>query len=65
MSSHPNDSPLRRRSVLQLFLSTGLGLSLAACGGGSDDPEQDKIAALLKTQADTTVASDLVARPWR
>lgn len=60
MSSHPIDSSLRRRSVLQLFLSTGLGLSLAACGDGSDEPGQDKTAALLKTQADAAVASGLV-----
>ena len=60
MPSHATSSPLRRRSVLQLFLSSGLGLSLAACGGGSDDPEQDQAAVLLKNQADAAVSSGLV-----
>ena len=60
MSMRPIDSPLHRRSVLQLFLSTGLGLSLAACGGGSDERDKDGAAALLKTQADACVASGLV-----
>lgn len=60
MSKHPIDSTLSRRSVLQLFLYSGLGLSLVACGGGSDGPEQDKTAALLKAQADAAVASGLV-----
>jgi CubicO group peptidase (beta-lactamase class C family) len=60
MSSHATSSPLRRRSVLQLLLSSGLGLGLAACGGGSDESEQDKTAAVLRTQADAAVASGLV-----
>lgn len=60
MPSRPVIVPLRRRSVLQLFLSTGLGLNLAACGGGSDESEQDKTASVLKTQADAAVASGLV-----
>ncbi|TDP84587.1 CubicO group peptidase (beta-lactamase class C family) [Aquabacterium commune] len=60
MSKHPIDSTLSRRSVLQLFLSAGLGLSLAACGGGSDEPEQDQAAAPLRTQADAAVDSGLV-----
>ncbi|WCM94701.1 serine hydrolase [Acidovorax sp. NCPPB 2350] len=60
MSIRPADSSLRRRTVLQLFLSTGLGLNLAACGGGSDEPNQDPATALLKTQADAAVASGLV-----
>ena len=61
MSIRPADSPLHRRSVLQLLLSTGLGLSLAACGGGSDEQDnRDRPTALLKTQADAAVASGLV-----
>lgn len=60
MSHHTIDPTLRRRSVLQLFLSTGLGLGLAACGGRSDEPEQDKAETVLKTQADAAVASGLV-----
>jgi len=60
MSIRPTDSPLHRRTVLQLFLSTGLGLSLAACGGGSDDQDKDQAPALLKTRADAAVASGLV-----
>ncbi len=70
MSTHPIDSPVSRRSVLQRLLSTGLGLTLAACGGGSDAPDQskseqdrtaqDKAAAQLETQADAAVASGLV-----
>jgi CubicO group peptidase (beta-lactamase class C family) len=59
MSSHATSSPLRRRSVLQLLLSSGLGLGLPACGG-SDDSEQAETAAVLRTQADTAVASGLV-----
>ena len=60
MSSHTTSSPLRRRSVLQLLLSSGLGLGMAACGGGSDESEQDKTTAVLKTQADAAIASGLV-----
>ena len=60
MPSHATSSPLRRRAVLQLFLSTGLGLSLSACGGGPDESEQDQAAVLLKTQADAAVSSGLI-----
>lgn len=60
MSIRPIHSPLHRRSVLQLLLSTGLGLGLAACGGGSDEQDKDQAAGLLKTQADACVASGLV-----
>ncbi len=60
MSSHAPSSTLRRRSVLQLLLSSGLGPGLAACGGGSDESQQDKTAAVLRTQADAAVASGLV-----
>lgn len=51
-------TPFRRRSMLQLFLSTGLGL--AGCGGGSDEPANDATAALLQPVADAAVASGLV-----
>lgn len=66
MSSRPAVSTLCRRSVLRLFLSGGLGLGLAACGGGSDESEasqesQDgRTVALLQTQADAGIASGLV-----
>ncbi len=62
MSNHLSVSSLRRRSVLQLFLSTGLGVSLglAGCGDGSADEQQDESAALLKTVADGAVAAGLV-----
>ena len=60
MSNRPTVPPLRRRSLLQLFLSSGLGLGLAACGGGSDDSEPSWTETLLKTQADAAVASGLV-----
>ena len=60
MSSHNTSSPMRRRSVLQLLLSSGLGLGMAACGGGSDESEHDKTTAVLKTQADAAIASGLV-----
>lgn len=60
MSSHATSSPLRRRAVLQLMLSSGLGLGLAACGGGSDESEQDKTTAVLQALADAAVASGLV-----
>ena len=60
MPTHAMSSPLRRRSVLQLLLSTGLGLSLAACGGGSDAPGHDQTTAALKAQADAAVAAGLV-----
>ena len=60
MPNHITASPLCRRSVLQRFLVAGLGLGLAACGGGSDEPGQDPAAALLETEADAAVASGLV-----
>ncbi|MDP4302666.1 serine hydrolase domain-containing protein [Leptothrix discophora] len=51
---------MHRRSVLQLLLSSGLGLGLTACGGGSDESAQGRTMAVLKTQADAAVASGLV-----
>ena len=51
---------LRRRSILQLLLSTGLGPGLTGCGGGSTDEQQGKSASMLKTLADDAVASGLV-----
>lgn len=59
MSNHTARPPLRRRAVLQLMLSSGLGLGLAACGG-SDDSQQDETTALLRSQAEAAVASGLV-----
>ena len=59
MSNHTARRPLRRRAVLQLMLSSGLGLGLAACGG-SDDSQQDETMALLRSQAEAAVASGLV-----
>lgn len=59
MSNHTARPPLRRRAVLQLMLSSGLGLGLAACGG-SDDSQQDETMALLRSQAEAAVASGLV-----
>ena len=46
--------------MLQLLLSTGLGLGLTGCGGGSIDEQQDQSAAMLKSVADDAVASGLV-----
>ncbi|MBN9697183.1 MAG: hypothetical protein J0L85_15455, partial [Zoogloea sp.] len=60
MSYRLASSPLHRRTVLKLFLSSGLGLGLAACGGGSGDSAQDRSTALLKTEAEAAVASGLV-----
>ena len=60
MSSHALHRPLQRRSVLQLFLATGLGWNLSACGGGSPASEQDRMHDALQTQADAAVASGLV-----
>ena len=50
-----------RRSVLRWFLSTGLGLGLAACGsdGEDDEPTADPTAQ-LQAQADAAVAAGLV-----
>ena len=60
MSTRPTVPSLRRRSVLQLFLSSGLGFGLAACGGVSEDAEPARTEALLKAQADAAIASGLV-----
>lgn len=60
MSSPPSSSPLRRRSLLQLFLTSGLGLGLAACGGESDESAQDQAMAVLQTQANAGVTDGLV-----
>lgn len=59
MSSPILSSCLCRRSVLRLFVSSGLGLGLSACGGGDGSP-RDKTADLLQTQADAAVADGLV-----
>lgn len=60
MSTRAVLPPVRRRSVIQLFLSTGFGLGVSACGGGSSVPDEDRAASLLKTQADAAVASGMV-----
>lgn len=64
MSSHTTPTPLRRRSVLQLLLSGGLGLglgpALSGCGGGSEGSDQARITALLKAQAQAGVDAGLV-----
>ena len=60
MSSRLAVPSLRRRSLLQLLLSTGLGPGLTGCGGGSTDEQQGKSASMLKTLADDAVASGLV-----
>ena len=60
MSRNATSSPLRRRSVLQLILASGLALGLAACGGGSDESEQEKTTAVLQAQANAGVSDGLV-----
>lgn len=60
MSRNDTSSPLRRRSVLQLILASGLALGLAACGGGSDESEQEETTAVLQAQANAGVSDGLV-----
>lgn len=56
MSSRPPFSPMNRRSVLKLLLSSGL----AGCGGSSGNSAMAKTTAALGTQADAAVASGLI-----
>ncbi|MFN3861731.1 MAG: serine hydrolase domain-containing protein [Roseateles sp.] len=59
MSDHITHPPLRRRAMLQLMLSNGLGLGVSACGG-SDDAQQQETTALLQRQVDAAITSGLV-----
>lgn len=43
-----------------MILASGLALGLAACGGGSDESEQEKTTAVLQTQANAGVDYGLV-----
>lgn len=51
---------LRRRSILQLLLSTGLGPGLTGCGGGSTDEQQGKSAAQTRRSFEVVFEEGLV-----